>query len=212
MYSEYFAGNTASNFLYSPLQSISNTPPDGLVVRSLGEKEGGLPTAFNTVSGGTSYWGVNINFSIPIAKWSAPLIPDVVIQEEPRRLTIRGAIKGQVNTAKSFIANDLALNAGLSDDEADAAADRIVDKDIKPTINYLADRANIYSVKPVLFFDAGQITKRGFGDRMWLASGAGLQVNIVNAKLAIGYIQTLFPKVDNAKGNFLMSFSVQNFF
>lgn len=212
VYSEYFAGNSASNFLYTPLQSFNTIPPEGLVIRSLGEKQGGLPTRFNSVSGGTSYWGVNINFSIPIAKWSAPLIPDVVIQEEPRRLTIRGAIKGQVNTAKSFIANDLALNGGLSDDKADAAADRIVDKDIKPTINYLADRANIYSIKPVLFFDAGQIKKRGVGDRLWLASGAGLQINIVNAKLAIGYIQTLFPRADNAKANFLMSFSVQNFF
>ena len=212
VYSEYFAGNTASNFLYTPLQSFNNMPPEGLVIRSLGEKEGGLPTAFNTVSGGTSYWGLNVNFSIPISKWASPLIPDIVIQEEPRRLTIRSAIKGQVNTAKSFIANDLALNGGLSDDEADAAAVRIVDKDIKPTINYLADRANIYSVKPILFFDIGQVNKRGLGNRMWVASGAGLQVNIVNAKLQVGYIKTLSPKADSSKGNFLMSFSVQNFF
>ena len=212
VYSEYFAGNVASNFLYAPLQSFNTMPPEGLVIRSLGEKQGGLPTILNTVSGGTSYWGVNINFSIPITKWSAPLIPDVVIQEEPRRLTIRSAIKGQVNTAKSFIANDLALNGGLSDDDADAAAERIVDKDIKPTINYLADRANIYSIKPILFFDAGQINKRGVGNRLWIASGAGLQINIVNAKLQLGYIQTLSPKADASKGNFLMSFSVQNFY
>lgn len=212
-YSEYFAGNTASDFLYVPLNSFSNMPfPEGPVIRSLGEREGGFSSAFNSVSGGTLYLGLNLNFSIPVSKWSSPLIPDIVIQDEPRRITIRSAIKGQVTTAKSFIANDLALNGGLSDDEADAAAERIVDKDIKPTINYLADRANIYSIKPLLFFDFGEINKPSVGDKIWAASGAGLQLNIVNAKLEIGYVQTLFPKSDVSKGNFLMRFSVQNFY
>ena len=213
VYSEFFAGNMTSNFLYVPLQSFTGMPfPEGPVIRSLGEKEGGLPAASNAITGGTSYWGLNVNFSIPISKWASPLIPDIVIQEEPRRLTISSALKGQVTTAKSFIANDLALNQNLSDDEADAAADKIVDKDIKPTINYLADRANIYSIKPLLLFDVGQINKRSAGDRMWAALGTGLQLNIVNARLEIGYMQTLFPKSDASKGNFLMRFSVQNFY
>ncbi len=212
-YSEFFAGNATSAFLYVPLHSVNNMSfPEGPVIRSLGEKEGGLPSAFNYVLGGTSYWGLNLNFSIPISKWASPLIPDIAIQDEPRRITIRSAVKGQVTTAKSFIANDLALNGGLSDDEADAAAERIVNKDIKPTIDYLADRANIYSIKPLLFFDLGEVNKRSVGNRIWGASGAGLQLNIVNARLEIGYVQTLFPKSDVSKGNFLMKFSVQNFY
>lgn len=211
-YSGYFAGNAASDFLYSSLHSFTNMSfPEGPVIRSLGEKEGGLPSALNTVSGGTMYWGLNLNFSIPVSKWARPLIPDIVIQDEPRRITMRSAIKGQVTTAKSFIADDLALNGGLSDDAADSAAERIVNKDIKPTIDYLADRANIYSIKPIIFFDLGEIKRRA-DNRIWAATGAGLQMNIVNSRLEIGYIQTLFPKSDASKGNFLMRFSVQNFY
>ena len=212
-YSEFFAGNAAANFLYVPLNSFNNISfPEGPVVRSLGEKEGGIPTGLNTVSGGTSYWGLNLTFAIPVSKWAHPLIPDIVMQESPRRITIRSAIKAQVTTAKSAIADDLAINGGLTDNEADATAERIVDKDIKPTINYLADRANIYSVKPVVFFDVGQVNKRSIGDRIWTAAGLGLQINIVNARLEMGYVQTLFPKSDDAKGNFLIRFSVQNFY
>ncbi len=213
VYSEFFAGNTAAHFLYAPIHSADNSSfPEGPVIRSLGEKEGGLVSASNTLVGGTSYWGLNLNFSIPISKWAHPLIPDIVIQEDPHPITIRGAIKGQVTTAKSFIANDLALNGGLSDDAADAAAEKIVNKDIKPTINYLADRANIYSIKPEIFFDLGQINKRNADNKIWTAAGAGLQINIVNARLEFGYIQTLLPKIDAGKGNFLVRFSVQNFF
>lgn len=212
-YSEFFAGNVAANFLYVPLNSFNNISfPEGPVVRSLGEKEGGIPSVLNTVSGGTSYWGLNLTFAIPVSKWAHPLIPDIVMEESPRRITIRSALKAQVTTAKSAIADDLAINGGLSDSEADATAERIVDKDIKPTINYLADRANIYSVKPVIFFDVGEINKRNMGDRIWTAAGLGLQINIVNARLEMGYVQTLFPKSDDAKGNFLIRFSVQNFY
>ncbi len=212
-YNEYFAGNTFSNFLYTPLNSFTNISfPQGPVIRSLGEKEGGIPDQTNAISGGTSYWGMNLTFSIPVSKWVRPLIPDIVIQESPRRITLRSALKGQVTTAKSAIADDLALNGGLSDDEADATAERIVNKDIKPTINYLADQANIYSIKPVLFFDVGQLTKRNIDARLWTAAGFGLQINVVNARLEIGYIQTLLPKSDDSKGNFLIKFLVQNFY
>ncbi len=212
-YSGYFAGNASAGFLYSPIQSFTNMSfPGGPVIRSLGEKEGGLFPTTNSIQGGTSYWGLNLNFSIPIANWARPLIPDIVIQEEDPRITMRSAIKGQVNTAKSFIADDLALNGGLSDDAADSAAAAIVNKDIKPTIDYLADRANIYSIKPIVFFDLGEISKRNADNRIWAATGAGLQLNIVNARLEIGYLQTLFPKSDASKGNFLFRFSVQNFY
>ena len=212
-YSQFFAGNASSGFLYAPLQSYTNMSfPGGPVIRSLGEKEGGLVPLPNSISGGTMYWGLNLNFSIPVVKWSRPLIPDIVIQEEDPRITMRSAIKGQVNTAKSFIADDLALNGGLSDEAADSAAERIVNKDIKPTINYLADRANIYSLKPIIFFDLAEINKRHADNKLWVATGAGLQINIVNARLELGYIQTLFPRSDVSKGNFLFRFSVQNLY
>lgn len=213
VYGGYFAGNASPGFLYSPLQSFTNMSfPSGPVIRSLGEKEGGFHAGNNAIEGGTSYWGINLNFSIPISKWARPLIPDIVMQEEPRLITMRSAVKAQVKTAQSFIADDLALNGGLSDDAADSTAAAIVNKDIRPTIDYLADRANIYSVKPIVFFDLGEINKRNADNKIWAATGVGLQINIVNARFNIGYLQTLFPKVDASKGNFLLQFSVQNFY
>lgn len=212
-YAGFFAGNSAADFLYTPVNSFNQMPfPDGPVVRSLGEKQGGLGRQPNAESGGTSYWSLNLNFSIPVSGWAKPLIPDIVIQDEPRRITVRSALKGRVNTAKSAIADDLALNGGFSDEAADAAAERIVKKDIEPIISYLADRANVYSFKPVIFFDLGEVKNRNSGNRLWTATGLGLQVNIVNARLQLGYIHTLLPKADDDKGNFLVRFSVQNFY
>jgi hypothetical protein len=212
IYNQFFAGNTTSNFLYTSLTSLSSqTMPDGPIVRSLGEKQGGIYTTLAELSGGTSYWGLNFNFSIPISGWARPLIPNIVIEED-LNLTLPDAIVSQGVTAKSFIANDLVQSSGLSDEEADIKAQAIVDKDINPTLRYLARRANVYSVKPIVFFDLAQMNRRNSGDETWGAAGAGLQLNIVNAKLDLGYMQTLFPSADKSKGNFLMRFTVQNFY
>jgi hypothetical protein len=107
---------------------------------------------------------------------------------------------------------DLVDNRGFSEEKAEAEAERIIEKDIRPAINYLADRANVYSIKPALFFDIAQMHKRVIGDKTWAAAGAGLQVNIVNARLDIGYIHTLFPKADASKGNLVLRFIVQDLF
>ncbi|MBD0293603.1 MAG: hypothetical protein ICV84_00150, partial [Flavisolibacter sp.] len=49
-YNQFFAGNTAWNFLYEPFASVRNVSfPAGAVVRSLGEREGGLRTATGAI-------------------------------------------------------------------------------------------------------------------------------------------------------------------
>ncbi len=211
-YNQFYVGNERSGFLYSNLKSEQlQTFPGGPVIRSLGEQEGGFNTSSGLVSGGSSYWHLNLNFSVPIARWSSPLIPDIVIDEETGS-TARRKIKGQVNFAKSLIQIDLVDNHGFSEEAADSAAERIIAKDIRPAINYLADRANVYSIKPVLYFDLAQLNKHGLENKLWGAAGAGLQLNIVNAKLDLGYMQTLFPFSDKSKGNFLLRFTVQDFY
>lgn len=211
-YAQFYAGNTLADFVYTPLSSVKlHTFPKGPALRSLGEQEAGFNTAPGVISGGNSFWNLNLSISIPVAKWSVPLIPDIIIDEETGS-TARTKIKGQVNFAQSLIQLDLVDNQGLSEQAADIEAERIVNKDIRPAINYLADRANVYSIKPLLFFDVAQMNRRGVGRKVWGAAGAGLQLNIVNAKLEIGYMHTVFPKSDGSKGNFLMRFTVQDFY
>jgi hypothetical protein len=212
-YNQFFAGNSYWNFLYEPLMSMNNRiHPYGPVVRSLGEREGALPSSAGNPSGGNSYWHLNLNFSIPISTWSRPLIPDIVISEEPRRTTLRSALKAQVRTAKNFILNDLIDTQGLPDDEeTEALADGIVDRDIRPTINYLADRSNLYSIKPLLLFDIAQISDRLLDNKLWTAAGIGIQVNIVVARFEMGYMRTL-SSPDSGKDNLFVRFTLQNFY
>jgi hypothetical protein len=213
-YNQFFSGNTASNFLYEPLSSTHHrVHPDGPIVRSLGEREGGFNSLVGSTTGGASYWHVNLNVSIPISRWARPLIPDIVISEEPRVMTLRSALKGQVATAKNFILDDLINNHGLPDtEETEAVADRIVNQDIRPTLDYLADRANVYSVKPLLLFDLAQMWNQVKTNKLWLAAGLGVQATIVVARLELGYMHTLAPASDKGTGNLFIRFVLQNFY
>lgn len=214
VYHRYFAGNATGNFLHVPFTSRQAiATPEGPVVRSLGERESGPTTSMGGNLGGTSFINLNMSVAVPIARWSRPLIPDVVISEEPRRLTLRSALKGQASTARNVILDDLILNRGFPEDEkTEEVAEKIVNKDIRPALNYLADRANIYSVKPLMFFDIARINDRELPGKTWLAIGAGLQLMIVVAKLDIGYMHTLSPSADKGKGNLVIRFTVQNFY
>ena len=216
LYNEFVAGNTAFNFLYSGLQSFTAVRfPEGPTIRSLGEKTGGIPVTSNTKLGGTSYWGLNFNISIPVRKWARPLIPDVNVafSDDDPSPTLRSKIKNAWKQSVASIAEDLQTkDPKLSDDEATAAATRLLKKDIVPTLGYLADRANIYSVKPLVLFDVGEIYDRKLSNQLWVGAGIGLQLNVVVARLDIGYMHTLAPKVDAGKGNFLVRMAFQNFF
>lgn len=213
-YSQYFAGNTTVNFLYQSFTSLPNrVSPEGPLVRSLGEREGSLSSSGGVINGGRSYWHLNLNISIPFSSWSRPLIPDIVISDEPRVMTLRSALKGQVRSAKNFILDDLINNHGYPDTEqTEVVADRIIDKDIRPTLDYLADRANIYSIKPLLLLDIAQISDPVFKNKTWFAAGMGVQVNIVIARLEMGYMQTLSPASDSGSGNLFVRFILQNFY
>ena len=213
-YNQYFVGNTAGNFLFTPVQSVQiREHPEGAIVRSIGEREGTLRGTGAVITGGRTFWHVNLNFSIPVSRWARPLIPDIVISEEPRRMTLRSALKGQVASAKNFILDDLVSVNGLADDEkTEAIADRIINRDIRPTLNYLADRANIYSVKPLLLFDIGRLGDRSFKSITWLAAGLGIQVKIVVARLDLAYMHTLSPSEYSGTGNLFVRFILENFY
>lgn len=211
---QYFGGNSQRNFLYQPLTSMRNqTMPTGPLFRSLGENEAALKQAANANVGGTSFWHLNLNFSVPISKWSKPLIPDINFGDDGSSSTLATKLKGQVQTAQNFIYDDLVNNHGYPDTDAtDSVAAELVNKDIRPTINYLADRANIYSVKPLLLFDVGQLNDHALSSKTFAAAGVGMQITIVIARLELGYMHTISPSTYSSKGNFFVNFVLQNFY
>jgi hypothetical protein len=75
--------------------------------------------------------------------------------------------------------------------EAQAEADKIIDP-LKPAIHHIADRMNLFSIKPLVLFDAASIfTGAEPGPRTRMAVGAGLQFNVVVARLEAAYMQTV---------------------
>ena len=208
-YSRFFGGNSVSNYLYEQLgDAQAKDFPSGPILRSFGEQQVGLRGSNGLVSGGNFYWHINLNLTFPIAQWSKPLIPDIEIDNGR---TLRSILKGQVNTAINSIAVYLE-EQGYSSEEAENQADRIVKTDIAPTVNYIADHANIYSIKPMLLFDAAQISgNNGLGSTTWAAIGAGIQVNIINGSLETGYMQTIAPASDSSVGNFFLRLVLHNF-
>ncbi len=127
---------------------------------------------------------------------------------------MRRALKGQVGTAKSAILDDLVATGGYPDNAAtEAMADRIVDRDIRPALNYLADRANVYAVKPMWLVDIAGLSSRTLSQRAtWTAVGPGLQLTVVNARLQVGYLHTIFSGSNQAGGSFFVRLTIQNFF
>ena len=212
-YSQFYAGNTAANFLYQPLTTQMGAMPEGPVIRSLGEKEGNLPVSTGSIKGGTTHWHLNLNFSIPIKRWSQPLVPAIVINETTGA-TLQTKLKSLAKgSAESGVAIDLIDNKGFPENEqTDSIAEQIVAKEILPMVEFVTDRANVFSFKPVLLFDVAGMGQGGIRQRTWVGAGAGFQVAVVIARLQAGYMHTVSPSSEAAKGAFFLQFVFQNFY
>jgi hypothetical protein len=207
-YSRFFGGSSATDFLYEPLNSARvKAFPSGPMLRSFGEQQAGLRGTNGLVSGGNFYWNLNLKLAFPIAGWSQPLIPNIV---DENGKTLHSRIKGQFNGASNTLIEKF-IKEGDSEDEAIAKTRALFDNEITPTINYLTDRANIYSVKPILLLDVAQISSDILGSKIWAGIGGGLQLNVVNGRLETGYMQTITP-ADSSNGNFFLRFTFQDFF
>jgi hypothetical protein len=218
-YSQFFGGSTAANFLYESLNSARvKAAPSGPILRSYGEQQAGIRGVNGLVRGGNFYWNLNFNLTFPIAGWSQPLIPNEVVADPETDVPIllsvlvkQVAVAG-MNTSIRAINKDLIGRGYPNNEETKAMAKQIFDREITPAINYLTDRANLYSIKPMLMLDLAQIAGDGVGSKIWAGVGGGVQINIVNAKFETGYMQTIAPSTDSTIGNFFLRFVFQDFF
>lgn len=82
-----------------------------------------------------------------------------------------------------------------------------------PMINYIADQANLFAIKPVLMFDVAGLSGRDEpSQRARLAVGGGLQFNIVVVKFEAGYMRTVRRLPGDERGNFVIRMLFERFF
>jgi len=205
-YAQFFAGNNESNFLYdSPDALLLGGAPSPLV-RSFGKTEAGL--AGISPVGGSSYWNVSTTLTIPIPGLSKPLIPDMMITDDT---SLKKALKNASTvSAVSFIQAAL-VQQGVPAKEAQKQAKTMVAREIAPPVNYIADNANIYSLKPLLLFDVAQIDGAG-GSRHFDSAGGGFEFMIVNFAFQAGYARTLNSQPSDRKRNVFLSLQFRNIF
>ena len=78
-------------------------------------------------------------------------------------------------------------------------------EEITPTVEFIADKANLYSIKPMVMFDIARVSARGEpSGKLRLGVGGGLQVNVVIAKFELGYIRTIRGLPSDGNGNFVV--------
>ena len=214
-FAQFFGGNPPGQFLYdgSDAATLRNMPA-GPILRSFGQNEARLSGDGPFAGGGNTFWHVNLNVTIPIWSWSRSLIPNEMTDVEDaqgRPVSIKQMLKQQINVTGPSMLRAVLKNEGLSDDEADRQA-RNVFKEVTPATRFIIEDANLYSLKPLLMFDAAGLSDRNGRSETWLAAGGGLQLTIVTAKLEAGYVHTLSGPQQGHGGNAFVRLVFQNLF
>jgi hypothetical protein len=84
---------------------------------------------------------------------------------------------------------------------------------LTPTIEYIADHANLYAIKPLMMFDAARIASdEGLDQRVRLGLGGGIQFNLVVAKFELGYVRGVRRLPGDQKGNFVIRLLFEKLF
>jgi hypothetical protein len=208
----FFGGNAAGQFLYDAPDAFGLMRfPLGPVIRSFGENGAGALSSSGRLRGGKAFWHVNINLAFPIPRWSRPLIPNELIDEDDPEFTLKRLLKRSVSSAKNPLVSILERR-GLSPEEAAAQADTIFDE-ITPAVDYIADQANLYAIKPLLMLDVAGLMGTGSREEpVWLAFGGGVQLTVVTARFEAGYMHTLTGPVHDERGAFFFRLVFQNLF
>jgi hypothetical protein len=209
-YARFFGGNAPGQFLYDGANSNSLIQmPTGPLIRSLGENEAHLGNGRSTY-GGETFWHVNLNVTVPIPAWSRPLIPNEVIDFLDSSITIKQLLRRQIDVTGPSMLAAVLQEQGMDAQQAAREAKRIL-QEVTPATHFIIDDANLYSIKPLLMFDAAGMSGQGT-DQTWLAGGAGLQLTVVTAKLEAGYMRTLSGPTYGEKGNAFVRLVFQNLF
>lgn len=235
-YARFYGGNSLGNFLYEDADSdILKAFPTGPLLRSFGRNQAQTESATSPTRGATSFWHVNLTTSFPIPALSRPVIPDVSLDDDedededetastarPKkdvcgkikatRATLKNAVKNSMTSARNGLASYYRNTENMPAAEARKRAEAEV-REICPAVYYLADQANLYSLKPLFMFDAGRLQRAGdINSGTRIAAGGGLQFTLVVARFEVGYLRTVRRFEGDPKGNLVMRLVFQNLF
>ncbi len=241
-YARFYGGNLLSNFMYDAASAPSlRAFPAGPLLRSFGYAQAGAGSMSSKrmTNGGTSYWHLNLNASLPIPRFSCPLIPPLPFNDDTSTAagaanlchikrptnggkTLKDVLKGLVNSGENLLAGQIAeelTGQGMQDAQAEPEADKRaarVFNEIRPAMQFIVEKANLYAVKPLLMFDLARLNAPGtlgiFDNRTRVAFGGGLQITLVIAKFEFGYIRTVQGAANDPRGNFVTRIYFQNLF
>ncbi|MGI8962248.1 MAG: hypothetical protein ACR2IV_21315, partial [Bryobacteraceae bacterium] len=212
-FARFYAGNAPGQFLYDSPDSLTSMPT-GPILRSFGENEAHLRTSNGLAVGGENFWHVNLNVTIPIRPWSRSLIPNESTDIPDRNgnpLTIKQLLSRQIDVTGPSMLAAVLKNEGMSQDEANVRAKEILNE-VSPAARFVINDANIFSLKPLLMFDAAGLSNRDNASETWMAAGGGLQLTVVIAKLEAGYMHTISGPTFGHDGNAFVRLVFQNLF
>jgi hypothetical protein len=93
------------------------------------------------------------------------------------------------------------------------AVDDLFAQEILPVTDFIADHANIVSVKPLVMFDAAHVGLSGsFDNRTRYGVGGGLQVDVVLARFEFGYLTGINRATGDVSGHFTGRLIMRRFF
>ena len=211
-YARFYGGTGLGNFLHEAHDApIMRSLPTGPLLRSLGRGEGTAEDVNGPVHS-DAYWHVNLNVTVPIPRFSCPLIPPLALFDNvaaqnaatnpcqvrrppPGVKTLKDTINGMVVSGENFLSADIAedliehgMEAEVAEKEgAERAAN--VFRQIRPAMRFITEKANLYAIKPLFMLDVGRIATEGSEDPLTRVSvGGGLQLLIATAKFEVGYM------------------------
>lgn len=209
-YARFYGGNTVSNFLYEDLQDPNFVAmPSGPLLRSAGRNQAGMNLTGGLQRGSNSFQHFNLTVSLPLPGLAVPLIPN---EQVTTNATLRTLVKDFAVDSAVEVLSETLQSEGMSRVDADEKAKQIF-KQIRPGINYLADYAKVFALKPLVMFDAARQTRQGLPDAQTrYAFGGGLQLIVVVAKFEIGYMHATRRYPGDPRGNLVARLVFQNLF
>ena len=211
----FYGGNSGSRFLYdSPTSAASLNFPVGPLIRSFGSGEAGLRPDGGSRLGGDAFWHLNLTVTIPLPRWSRPLIPNEatdVVNDRGKVVTIKEMLRQQIDVTGPSMLAAVLRKEGMSTTDARLEAARILDE-IRPAAHYIIEDANVFSLKPMLMIDAAGLRRETLPADTWVAVGGGLQLTVVTAKFETGYMHTVSGPEFDRSGSFFFRLVFQNLF